>query len=553
MFMKSKNTFWLQVHLEWLLLGFILLLGFLLRFVRIEESPPSLYWDEAAIAYDALAIANTGNDMHGQHWLQPVLYSYGDYKAPVYIWMAALSIKVFGPTVMAVRLPSVLAGTLLVLTSWLLCMLLFNSKKTALLAAFLTALSPWSIQFSRAAFEANIGALLLSLTVVLILLAKKNKVFFIAAAACGVGSIYSYFSLRLVLPLVLLGFLGAQFKNLKRKDLGFLAIAVVTAVLLLFPLFSSDSYKASNQFRLSNNNLLTTNQFVLEQNTARKLSGNTFISRLIYHRYWFFLKAFGENVLHHLDFNYLFISGDENRRHSTGFTGILLLGTFPFLVLGIWILYKEKPKLTVLLTWWWLVSLIPAALVFEVPHSLRTLNGLLVSIIFAAVGLGWYWHKVAFNRWLQLLPIILISIQSMIHFHDLLEHYPVRAAESWQDGYIQMAQSLKSREDDFNHIYVDSFDRYWLYHLFFQQIWPNQAQTFIANFGQGDLMGKYSFGKFRLDDEIANESSNLYVLSAVTFEELNIDQIEVVEIIRNTADVPVFYLLKRPTVYAIPL
>ena len=51
--------------LDKLLLSLILLLAIFLRFFNLSNNPPSLYWEEAALGYDAYSILKTGKDFHG--------------------------------------------------------------------------------------------------------------------------------------------------------------------------------------------------------------------------------------------------------------------------------------------------------------------------------------------------------------------------------------------------------------------------------------------------------------------------------------------------------
>jgi hypothetical protein len=70
----------------------ILLLGSFLRFYKVSEVPPSLYWDEAAAGYNAKAIVETGKDEYGHPW--PLFFqSFEDYKLPGYIYSTAIAVK----------------------------------------------------------------------------------------------------------------------------------------------------------------------------------------------------------------------------------------------------------------------------------------------------------------------------------------------------------------------------------------------------------------------------------------------------------------------------
>jgi 4-amino-4-deoxy-L-arabinose transferase-like glycosyltransferase len=130
----------------------ILFFGIAIRFFKLGQVPVSLYWDEAAILVDAKSIAETGRDMHNRPWFQVIFPSYGDYKLPVYIWLASLAVKLFGVSAFAVRMPSFVAGCLTMVVGALLAKKLFElesksmskNKLIALSTLFVIAVSPWS-------------------------------------------------------------------------------------------------------------------------------------------------------------------------------------------------------------------------------------------------------------------------------------------------------------------------------------------------------------------------------------------------------------------------
>ena len=93
---------------KYLFLGLIVALGVILRFFNLSTNPPSLYWDEVSQGYNSYSILQTGRDEHGEFLPLARFIAYGDYKAPVYIYLDVPFIAVFGKTTLAVRFPSAL-------------------------------------------------------------------------------------------------------------------------------------------------------------------------------------------------------------------------------------------------------------------------------------------------------------------------------------------------------------------------------------------------------------------------------------------------------------
>src|SRR5258706_5069843 len=171
---------WLKKYTEIFLLSAILLLAIFLRFYKLSEIPNGLYVDEAAIGYNAYSLLETGKDEYGKSF--PILLrSYTMFAPPLYSYLTILPIKIFGLSVFSVRFISALSGVLSTLVIYFVCkyLNLFRVKYTCYAAAFLFAISPWSIFFSRGAFEANLALLLLLVAIFFAILAK-NKIFFLA-------------------------------------------------------------------------------------------------------------------------------------------------------------------------------------------------------------------------------------------------------------------------------------------------------------------------------------------------------------------------------------
>src|SRR3990167_7557602 len=142
------------------LLGVITFIAVFLRLFNLGKTPIALEWDEVALGYDAYSIIQTGRDQFG-HFLPINSRSLDDWKPPLYVYSAIPGIFLLGLNDFAVRLPSAVFGSLAVVLVFLLVRELFSShtekNQLALLSALFLALSPWHLQFSRAAFETNIS------------------------------------------------------------------------------------------------------------------------------------------------------------------------------------------------------------------------------------------------------------------------------------------------------------------------------------------------------------------------------------------------------------
>jgi len=197
----SKNKSNRTRFLIWIL--FIFCLGFLLRFVNLETIPPGLYVDEAAIGYNAYSILKTGKDEWGKPF--PLLFrSFGVYAMPVYIYSSVIPIAIWGLRPFSVRFISALSGSLTIIFIFLLVREMFDQKTKLLplIAALIFAISPWSIFFSRGAFESNLALFFFVLGIYLLVKGFKNNPYLlIFSLAIFALSTYTYQTERLMILL----------------------------------------------------------------------------------------------------------------------------------------------------------------------------------------------------------------------------------------------------------------------------------------------------------------------------------------------------------------
>ena len=217
------------------LLGLILILAAVLRFWHISQNPPSLYWDEVSLVYNAYSVLKTAKDEHGKFLPVTNFAAFGDYKPPGYIYAAVPSVGVFGLNEFAVRFPSAAAGTLAVLVTYFLTRKLFSKRKISFLASFFMAISPWSIHFSRVAFEANLAALFSLIGIYLFVKFTKDRGFWIIPSGLSfVLAVNTYTGQRLFVPFILVVLL-IQFRKQVAKNFKWVVLAAVLSSIISLP------------------------------------------------------------------------------------------------------------------------------------------------------------------------------------------------------------------------------------------------------------------------------------------------------------------------------
>ena len=368
---------------ELFLLTLIFILAIFLRFFKLGQNPVSLYWDEAAIGLDAYSINQTGRDMNNMSWLQPVLGSYGDFKAPIMIWLVTISVHFFGMNPFAIRLPVAIFSLLTIYLIYLLVkeVLSFNDTLTKkykllpILTAFILSISPWTVHFGRIAFESSISVTFLSLALLFFVKALKNKPFFyLLSTFAGTLAVYSYYSLRVIVPVFCMVLIVLFFKEIK-KNKGWLIISIFLFVISVLPIIKSPYYARSQDYRLNNNNIIRHQKIIEESSQYMERYDSNLFSKLVYHRYVLIGRDFLKNIASHFSADFLFISGDTvTLRQHSGYFGEFLLICAPFYYLGLFLLFKNfKTKLSIFLLIFMALSPIPAAMVYEVPHASRAI------------------------------------------------------------------------------------------------------------------------------------------------------------------------------------
>ena len=510
----------------WLI--FIILLAAILRFYKLGSIPPSLYWDEASLGYNAYSILTSGQDEHGRPFPLTNFAAFGDYKPPGYIYVAVPSIAVFGLTEFAIRFPSALFGTLTVLLTYLLTKKLFEDsslithhsslKSVALLATLFLAISPWHLQFSRGAFEANLGLFFSTLGIYLFVkFAKDNPLYIFASAASFLAAMYTFTGQRLFVPFILL-ILLLQFRKQVIANIKIVAVTAVVSGFLFWPLFVFVTQTIEGRLRFDEVTIFKDLEPINVSTRYRGTDNFSWWSDIIHNRRLEYARQY---LIHYLDAaspSFLFIRGDANPRLSTQEVGELYLIDFPLILAGIYYLIRQKHKYGLLIISWLLISPLGPATARETPHALRMIHILPTFQIIAAYGFYNFYKVLKFKKLFLTLTFTFYILHFIFYLHMYYLHWAKNYSDQWQYGYKQAAQEVKSRYQDVDHVIVTkNLGRPYIYFLLYMQFNPQDFQQ-TANIvrDQFFFIDVDGFDKFQFADnprELSPTGQVLYVVS----------------------------------------
>ena len=528
-------------------LTFIFIIASALRLWQLGKVPSSPDWDEIALGYNAYSILQTGRDEYGK-FLPIMLRSFDDYKPALYAYLAMPSIGILGLSVIAVRLPSAVFGILTIFAVFFLVKELFKKDSIALLTSFLLAISPWHIQFSRVAFEANVGLALNIFGILFFFKAFKRPWFLLLSALMWGLSLHVYQSEKVFVPLliaILVFSFRKEFLTIGKKYIytSLMIFTIIFLPLILFTLTNKDALSRAKTVSVFSN------ASIIEANTekiARDRANNDILGLVLDNRRVEFAKYVAGGYLSHLDFNWLFIKGDIARHHAPGM-GLMYLIELPFLLVGIYALifgyFSKAIKIFTVL--WFLIAPIPASVTNDIPHAVRTINFLPVFQILTAIGIISAittisnikfpaFAKASAGRQISNVCIkyIIFSVIFsffIFNFSYYLNQYFVQQnyfhAKYWQYGYENIVNYVASVQKNYNKIIVSNtatMDQSYMFFLFYLRYDPHkylsEGGTLTGKIEGKNRFANFEFRKFNYNEE--DEKNILLIGSTFDFQEV---------------------------------
>lgn len=542
------------------LLGLIFLLGLFLRLFQLGVVPGGFTPDEASQGYSAYSLLKTGKDEWGLSWPITSFRAFNDFRAPLQTYLIIPSVAVFGLNEFAARFPSAMFGSFAIIFIYFLAKKLFpKSENIGLWAAFFLAISPWNIQFSRMALEANYSSFFFTGGLLFFLCALEKPKYFLLSALLWGLDLYSYLAAKIFLPFFILGLLifyrDKIFKFKKYLFSFLLILAIFASPLYLDAFFGPGNIRGKDVIitNFSTENLSEISK-VQYQSPLNKISPK--LSRIFENKFVFSENKFVQNYLSYLSPAFWFAeSGRETSYAIIPGRGLFYLWMLPLLIYGFYILIKDNSKTTRIILLWLFLGILPAAITKEGYRPNRAGSLLTLFELVSAYGLLSLMEiKGFFNKlWQELIIGLVIFISLMFYLVDLFYFWPIKFPDSMSYGYRDLISSIKPREDSYRQIIIDKGSESQIFVAFYDSVNPRDFQDASAAWWQEisdkkllfvDMIDKYKLGKFTFKtfDKSADLSSgNLIVIPAKKMTEdlkpYELDQI-------NYPDQsPAFYLL----------
>ena len=415
----------------------IILLGFFVRFYKLGQAPAGLYLDEAGQGYSAYSILKTGKDEFGMPF--PAAFrSFNDFKTPVYVYLIAPLIPIFGLNAFSIRFPSFFFSILTLPLLYFLIKKLDPSKYKStiydlpLISVLFLAISPWHVLFGRTNFECNVALFFLLFGIFLFQLALKKPIFLIVSAFFFAIALPAYHSERILVPLVLMYLLVKYYKTLLSPEyLKYSILSLVLGVIITLPT-------------------------IMIINTPGFLARVSTLSIFGSEHSWG-VKEWPSLYLSYFSPRQLFWLGDAGPRSSFPGLSVFYLWQLPLFMHGLYLFFTKKisPNLKQFIILMLVISPIPASLTRDPFSTIRALPLVIPLTIICALSATEILKKMSLK--FKILVVFIFTIYSLLKLYSsgylLNEYY---RASSWDYGWEQVSEVIKKELNPNLPIIVDN-------------------------------------------------------------------------------------------------
>ena len=520
----------------------VLALATFFRLWGLTKVPVSLFSDEIDVGYQAYSIFQTGKDYMGNPW--PFHFqSYSDTRTPLYIYAAIPTVAIFGISPLGVRLPAAIFGILGVWGMYLLVYELLsyhehksknhhtpftNHQTLALVAGAILALSPWHIQYSRAAFEVTMMLAFYLFGLYFFFRALKEGKYLWISSALLLFTPWIYSTAKFFTPLLLFALLILWKKDLLLLGKRNLLKGAVAGLVIGVPIIISTIFGGGTS-RFSYISVFSDPTTKPEVDYARLLDaqfrGQTtnvipkVASRIVHNKSTFWTEKIVNNVFSAVSADFLFVNGDTNLRHSIKGVGqfywiesiALLLGLIYFFG------YEDKRSLSLrdkrslalraknikyFIGLWLFFGIIPSAITRDGGNHATRLILILPPLVFLiAYGIFESFSRIkSLSKLLILAYLIIWILEFGFYQHKYWVDNPWQTERQWHAGFYEAVEEIKNLEDGYEKIIIS--DKYEPPKIFFAgfyqyppEVWQKgYEKVSIPGFDYLERVGKFYFG-----------------------------------------------------------
>ena len=490
------------MKIKFISLAMILFLAAFLRLFQLDELPNILNRDEAALAYNAYLISVTGKDEWQQTW--PLTFkSFGDYKLPGYVYTLALLFKFLPLNDFVVRLPSALAGLLLVLVAYKFARAVLRVQfSAAVIMSLMVAVLPIFTFYSRIAFEANLALTLLVASLYFMLKDKAND---FLAILLLVAAVATYNTPLLLLPFFIPMIIAWRIKKPVKSYL-YLVLAICALGLLSFLALQNLQSQKSGITIFADPT--TWAEFAMQREKMQGIA-----QKLFANQYLFYAQIIFANVINMFKLDFLVRAGGSHPWHSVPFFGHIFYTVY-FLSLAMLIdilgelFFKIREwkrsaikKEHLLVLYLLFIALAPSVVTVDSPHATRSLLFFFILVCLATLFVNRLLEVFAKRKDLVLVIVFtLLAVEASVYHYQYFRDYPNQQPKATWVEYKELIQAAETNYPE-QQVAVEDADGYqyiltaWYLRVpaadFFSSMCYQNANA--INFHYGEALTHYHF------------------------------------------------------------
>lgn len=504
-----------------LILILILLVASFLRLYKLDQVPVSLFGDELDVGYHAYSILKTGKDYSGNPW--PMHFqSLAEWRTPLYLYSVVPTVAIFGISELGVRLPAAIFGILGIFGMYLLVKQISQNTQLALISALVLALSPWHLQYSRAAFEVTqllffllFGLFFFFKSIATIKQNEKQGKWlpFAVSFLCLTPWVYS--TAKFFTPFLLLFLFLVWRRFIFRLALKYLLLTAVAGLIIGGPIAYSTIFGGGAD-RFNYISVFSDPTTEPQVGSARQIDAMTrgetgtgldptISDRLIHNKFTFWGGNILSNYYQAFSTDFLFINGDPNLRHSPKDMGEFYKLELLALAVGLILFfskYKDQ-KTKFLVAAWIMLGVLPASITRDGGnHATRLILILPPLVLLISYGIYSLW---AMPKKLSTILVggyaVLFLLSFVFYQHNYWNHYPWDSERWWHAGFKESMQYVKTNESQYSKVVISTaHEPPWIFFAAWSQYPPTEwhkgypfSEKELTGFGKVSFIDKYYF------------------------------------------------------------